>query len=91
MDEYIEEGANASVVKLKIVDPMPPDIPLIIGDAAHNLRTALDHLMIGIVTAVRGKASKYLAFPVDESRDQALKNPTYGNKKDLSRRIPLHL
>lgn len=32
-------------------DPLPPEIPLIIGDAVHNLRSALDHLMRQLVIA----------------------------------------
>src|SRR5689334_16679790 len=43
-----------------IPKPLPESIPLIIGDAAHNLRTALDHFACGAVRTVTANT----AFPV---------------------------
>lgn len=40
--------------------PLPESIPLIAGDAAHNLRTALDHFACGAVPTVTANT----AFPV---------------------------
>jgi hypothetical protein len=40
--------------------PLPDSIPLIAGDAAHNLRSALDHFACGAVARVTGNT----AFPV---------------------------
>lgn len=41
-------------------EPLPDSIPLITGDAAHNLRSALDHFACGAVARV----TKDTAFPV---------------------------
>jgi hypothetical protein len=40
--------------------PLPESIPLILGDAAHNLRVVLDHFACGTVATVTGNT----AFPV---------------------------
>lgn len=46
----------------------PDDIPIIIGDAVHNLRAALD-LMMGDVARVLNVSRKEVKFPFAESRE----------------------
>jgi hypothetical protein len=55
-------------IKFEIIDPMPCDVPLFIGDAIHNLRCALDLAAWDIVTMAGGTPSKYLHFPFANSR-----------------------
>jgi hypothetical protein len=50
--------------------PIPADIPLITGDAIHNLRSALDHLayeLVSIHTKGKGPFDKGLYFPIGEN------------------------
>src|SRR6476619_1299435 len=46
---------------LRILRPIPPGIPLAAGDAVHNLRSALDHL---VWAAVGPNATNQTAFPI---------------------------
>jgi hypothetical protein len=45
----------------------PDDIPLICGDALHNLRSALDHLAWRLVKKAGGTPTKNTCFPIAES------------------------
>ena len=45
---------------------IPETFPLIIGDAVHNLRTALDHLAVALVR-LAGKSTKNVYFPFADS------------------------
>jgi hypothetical protein len=49
---------------------IPDDVPLILGDAIHNLRSALDHLAWQLVEAGGGAPSKDTYFPVAETEHQ---------------------
>lgn len=42
---------------------------LIIGDALHNLRSALDHLYYEVVLTCGGKPSNWTRFPISDSRE----------------------
>jgi hypothetical protein len=50
-------------VVLQQGEPVPYDIALIIGDAIHNLRSALDHMACELVRA-NGQPDDYGTFPV---------------------------
>jgi hypothetical protein len=43
---------------------------LIIGDALHNLRSALDHLYYQVVLACGGKPTKWTIFPIRDTREE---------------------
>jgi len=47
--------------------PIPETLALVIGDAVHNLRAALDHLASGIIRTNDPKAAPY--FPVTKTRE----------------------
>jgi hypothetical protein len=49
------------------VNPIPDDIPLILGDALHNLRSSLDHLAYGLVEANGRSPSNQTYFPICEN------------------------
>ena len=51
-------------VRLTTVEPLPPCIPVIVGDAIHNLRTVLDHLAWQLVEAGGGTPNGRTAFPI---------------------------
>ena len=47
---------------------------LVVGDTVHNLRSALDHVIVQIL----GKGSKQTAFPVAKDRNNPGSDPAYG-------------
>jgi hypothetical protein len=49
------------------VQDLPPEIVTIVGDALHNLRSALDHLAYQLVVAAGGKPDINTAFPIAKS------------------------
>jgi hypothetical protein len=55
------------------LNPMPSDIPLVIGDAAHNLRSALDHLVCQFALKAGMTDIQPYSFPIYEvvPRDMA--------------------
>ena len=60
----IEHDAAAGMVTARIIDPdFPASLPLIIGDAIHNLRTALDHAMWELIGLDGGTQDRSIAFP----------------------------
>ncbi len=45
----------------------PLELAPVIGDAVHNLRSALDHLVVALVEANHGKVTNATEFPIFES------------------------
>ncbi len=43
-------------------------IPIVLGDAVHNLRAALDHVWTALDRAATGKPNSFANFPFDETR-----------------------
>jgi hypothetical protein len=65
----IEHDAAAGMVTARIIDPdFPASLPLIIGDAIHNLRTALDHAMWELIRLDGGTQDRWTAFPAHRRR-----------------------
>jgi hypothetical protein len=50
--------------RLALVPEVPVEVALTLGDALHNLRSALDYLAWGMVEAVGLRPTKYTAFPI---------------------------
>jgi hypothetical protein len=57
--------------------PLPDDLPLIAGDAVHNLRSALDHFACGAVAKVTGNT----AFPIWRATPTPTRNEWRGEVK----------
>jgi len=57
----------------------PPEMSLIIGDAVHNLRTALDHVIVQIL----GERGNRASFPIAKERDNLGAHPTYAKIKEV--------
>jgi len=66
VDEDTDTGNH--VLKFEMTKPVPNEIPLIIGDAVHNLRAGLDLLACEIVSLSGGTPSKWTSFPIRETR-----------------------
>ena len=52
------------------LEPLPETLALIVGDAIHNLRSALDHLTWQLVLAGGGTPNKNTHFPICETLHQ---------------------
>jgi hypothetical protein len=74
----IEDDSEPGQQRVKAVSitEFPPSIPLIVGDAVHNLRTAFDY----IVVAATGL--DWIALPVGQTRNDVIsKSAHYGTIK----------
>lgn len=59
------------VLKFAMLKDVPCDTPLIIGDALHNIRTALDFAAAELVRrADNGRTSKFIKFPFRSTREE---------------------
>jgi len=61
--EVDDEGWN--VVSVELVRPIPDAVPLILGDAVHCLRSALDHIVYAVGTG-RNRGSGYYPICIEE-------------------------
>lgn len=52
------------------VPPVPPELPVILGDVVHNLRSALDHLVYELVIALNLKPGGHNYFPIAYDKDE---------------------
>jgi len=68
VDAEAREGI--SVLRLETIRPLPGDVPLMLGDAIHNLRTALDFLACDIVRSGGKQPTRYTRFVFDSSREK---------------------
>jgi hypothetical protein len=66
----IETHTGDLVIKLDRCEPVPEDLPLVIGDALQNLRTALDHLVWQLVLSNGGTPGTQTAFPITKNAQQ---------------------
>ena len=48
--------------------PLPPDLAMILGDAVHNFRCVLDHLMWELTGLDGGTQNRHTKFPVGRTR-----------------------
>ncbi len=63
-----EESDGGHTLKVAAVRPLPEEIPLIIGDAANNLRSALDILISGFIANAGGNIATG-SLPIREKRE----------------------
>jgi hypothetical protein len=86
---YVEHGATAYF--LDECREIPVCVPLLAGDAAHCLRTALDYLAYGLVPAVVGQVPfTHIYFPICKSlKEYSTKSvrKTYGMPQSAKDRI----
>jgi len=67
------------ILKCKMIKSLPEKVTLIIGDAIHNLRSALDLMAWELVELCGGKPDKDISFPIVETQMQL--EATMKNKK----------
>jgi hypothetical protein len=87
---HLERGAGELRVKQEAqydyrlvfeAEPVPAAVALILGDAVHNLRTALDHLAWELVEASGRKPGKDTYFPIRETREKLINAVDKGEMK----------
>lgn len=69
--EFITENdpqTGILTVEVRFREPVPPTLALILGDAIHNLRTALDHAMWELIGIDGGTPDRQTAFPFSKNR-----------------------
>src|SRR5271156_3019415 len=72
IEKHPDTGNDA--LKFKMTKPFPENLALVIGDAIHNLHTALDLAVCEIVRNNLGEAATgYFKFPFYKSRDNLIK------------------
>jgi hypothetical protein len=64
--------------------PIPPDFSLVIGDALHNLRSALDHLVWHLVESAGNCPDDKTYFPIYE---HLVKSPKKDTAQEIARKI----
>jgi len=62
------EGHDA--LTLESTTPLPSDVALILGDALHNLRSALDHVAYEVIANTGETPSRHVAFPIAKGRQE---------------------
>src|SRR5215210_3892658 len=65
---FEQERKGRLVVKITEAQSMPPVLGVLIGDAAHNLRSALDHLMFLLARPQTETEERYVQFPLVDRR-----------------------
>lgn len=68
----VDAKANLNVVKFEPTGDLPCEVPLIIGDAVHNLRAALDLMACEIVVLSGDTPDKWTLFPFQSDRNQLI-------------------
>ena len=77
-------NANTGKTAIRLIfhEKLPTSVALIIGDAVHNMRTALDHMTWELIGLDGGTQDRYLKFPTGDNRVnfesscQGIKTPT---------------
>jgi hypothetical protein len=68
----IEDNAGQQTLKFGLIKPIPSDVPRMIDDVAHSLRSALD-LLVHDVFCLGGKtAPESCYFPVRRTKDKVI-------------------
>lgn len=64
----VDPPGRSGGFNIRLTKPIPPDIPLALGDAIHNLRTSLDHLACDLVR-LNGRSARSVYFPFARNGD----------------------
>ena len=81
-EEDIPEAPHMIRYRSGISHSLPRELPLIIGDVVHNLRSALD-LMMCDIARLRGKSASEIKFPFAEDEDSLKRKLENGELRKL--------
>jgi hypothetical protein len=76
-----EPNTGSLLVQLRFKVDIPNSFALILGDAIHNLRCAMDHLTWELIGIDGGEQDRYLKFPTSHGTRQDYKATCNGMKK----------
>jgi hypothetical protein len=63
-----EDSKGRLLVKVVTLKQLPPEFSLAVGDAAHNMRSALDHIVYAFATQpLTGNEERRIQFPITSS------------------------
>jgi hypothetical protein len=74
---------NKTAFRLRVTQPPPLQIPLVVGDLLHNLRSALDSLMYELVTRAYGQ-------PLSADEERACQFPIERNPGEFDKFFTRH-
>jgi len=80
------DGRN-NILKFETTKEMPCEVPLIIGDTIHNLRSALDLMAYEIVSLAGDTPDRQTQFHFRDTRDELIKTINSGKIKAAPRAI----
>lgn len=63
-----KNGDGQFVLDFKALGELGEQVPVVLGDAIHNLRCALDHIWTALDRAATGKSATFASFPFDKTR-----------------------
>ncbi len=78
-----EQSTGQILVKFEMTKSIPLEIPLIIGDAVHNLRSALDHLACEMVSIAGETISRKTQFLFRDTRQELENSIAQGDLKNI--------
>jgi hypothetical protein len=89
-----DEGMGRSGLKFRMKENPPVELSMILGDAIHNLRAALDLAFVEFIEAVGIKPTKWSTFRVWESREKmvsTLSNSLFRGVDDVTALFSDHI
>jgi hypothetical protein len=66
--EMISEGKRCFIFKVTAAKPIPTEFGIVVGEAAHQLRSCLDHLIFPLAKPATIKKQKLVQFPIARRR-----------------------
>lgn len=85
----VHSNTNTGYDALKVIpcEAIPPEFMCIVGDAVHNLRSALDVAMSEIEFVTTGKRTADMLFPAYKTRDQLKRAITQRGLEDKAPKL----
>lgn len=85
IDNIVRNGnTRERVLRLEQLEDIPTNIPLLIGDACNNLRSALDHLLWQLWLLYNPSFDGTVFFPICDTEDRFKTKTVWGYIKGLS-------
>jgi hypothetical protein len=73
LQRQVQPDGVTHVFVLKVTEPAPVALSVLVGEVVHQLRSAVDHVAYGLVVAAGNTPTRQTGFPVCTARPAALK------------------
>lgn len=73
LQREVQRDGETHVFVLRVTAPPPVGLSLLVGEVAHQLRSAVDHIAYGLVVAAGNAPTRRTGFPVCRVRPPSLK------------------